>query len=567
MSSLPLPLSLDTLADSASALSERIDTLLGGQHTSVSRKVLVVTGGALASYQLVKASYFLYRHFFCFGGLPRLKNPSWLAGNFVELTGPDTLEVQKEWVREHGQTFVVNYILGGKRLFTTDAKAIAHILATYPRSDEARLQLARVMAPGHGLFNVEGEGHKIQRKVMNPAFGPIQLRDLTHIFVEKANSLRDAWLDQIGDAPSKRINVVAWLVKMTLDVIGLAGFNYHFNALKPNSGPNELNDAFNYLFRADENPTKLFLGLFLPFIDWIPTERGRGEQRALDTMGRIGRELLTEAKAAAIEEQRSGVKSRARDLLSLLVKANMAEGANKMCDNDVLAQIPTFLLAGHETTSTSTSWTLFSLAQNPAVQTRLREELRTLGTDTPTMDELAESSLPYLDAVAREALRLHSPIPFAARKAPRDDVIPLAHPYTDGRGRVHRELRLNKEDSIIIPIYAMNTTEEVWGPDATSFNPDRWLEGGAAAPQKNGLPGLWGNQMTFTGGMHSCIGYRFSLFEMKALLFSLVKAFEFELATPVEDVGVQMFIVRRPMLKSDKEGGAQLPLLIKPVQS
>ena len=55
-------------------------------------------------------------------------------------------------------------------------------------------------------------------------------------------------------------------------------------------------------------------------------------------MARIGRELLAQSKAAVLEEQKLGTKSRARDLLTLLIKANMAEGANRMTDEDVLAR-------------------------------------------------------------------------------------------------------------------------------------------------------------------------------------------------------------------------------------
>ncbi|EIW75992.1 cytochrome P450 [Coniophora puteana RWD-64-598 SS2] len=559
-----LPVSLDSITNTLNTYSDQIDSFVG-QSSTVSTKALVVTGGALASYQLWKLTSYLYRHFFAYSGLPGPKRSHWFFGNIREMMGENTHEVQKQWVEQYGSTFVVHNILGGKRLFTTDTRALSHILLNtydYPRSDEARFRLARIM--GHGLLFAEGDQHKLQRKVMNPAFGPIQLRELTQIFVEKSNLLRDAWLSEIAKTSSNRVDVLDWLSKMTLDVIGLAGFNYNFNALNPDAEPNELNEAFGSLFRAGGSPVAMFLAMWLPFLDWLPRERGRQVATAKGTMARIGRELLAESKAAALEEQKSGKKSRARDLLTLLVKANMAEGANNMSDEDVLAQIPTFLVAGHETTSTATSWALMSIAENPDIQARLREEIASLGTDTPTMDELSEGSLPYLDAVVRESLRLHSPVPFAARKAARDDVIPLGTPYTDGRGRVHTELRVEAENTMIVPIYAMNTAEEIWGSDATVFNPERWMQGGG--PEKaHGLPGVWGHQMTFLGGQHACIGYKFSLFEMKALLFSLVKAFEFELAVPVSDIGVRQTVVRRPIVKSQKEKGAQMPLLIKPI--
>ena len=69
------------------------------------------------------------------------------------------------------------------------------------------------------------------------------------------------------------------------------------------------------------------------------------------------------------------------------------------------------------------SWTLFGLCQNLEAQGRLREELLTLDTDDPTMDEL--KSLPYLDMVVRESLRLYSPVFVVSRQTIKDTVLPM----------------------------------------------------------------------------------------------------------------------------------------------
>ncbi len=73
------------------------------------------------------------------------------------------------------------------------------------------------------------------------------------------------------------------------------------------------------------------------------------------------------------------------------------------------------------------------------MQQKLREELLSIPSDTPTMEEL--SALPYLDAVVTETLRLHSPVPMLTRSASKDDVIPVSEPFTDRHGKVHSEIR------------------------------------------------------------------------------------------------------------------------------
>jgi hypothetical protein len=64
--------------------------------------------------------------------------------------------------------------------------------------------------------------------------------------------LRDVWMDMVKETGSNRVNVLQWLTKMTLDVIGLAGFNYHFNSLNNNGERNELNEAFEALFKTQD---------------------------------------------------------------------------------------------------------------------------------------------------------------------------------------------------------------------------------------------------------------------------------------------------------------------------
>jgi hypothetical protein len=78
--------------------------------------------------------------------------------------------------------------------------------------------------------------------------------------------LRDVWMGMISETGSKRINVLEWLSKMTLDVIGLAGFNYHFNSLNNGGKPNELDDACNALFGARKSPILPVLAGLIPIL-------------------------------------------------------------------------------------------------------------------------------------------------------------------------------------------------------------------------------------------------------------------------------------------------------------
>ena len=84
-------------------------------------------------------------------------------------------------------------------------------------------------------------------------------------------------------------------------------------------------------------------------------------------------------------------------------------------------------------------WCLFALTQAPEVQKKLREELFSVDTDKPTMEEL--QALPYLDAVVRESLRLHAPLASTLRTAMKDDVIPVGEPFVDRYGEVQDSIK------------------------------------------------------------------------------------------------------------------------------
>ncbi|EIW62554.1 cytochrome P450 [Trametes versicolor FP-101664 SS1] len=488
-----------------------------------------------------------------------------------EIAAMDNTLLPDTWFKRYGKVFVDREFLMRPRLWSLDPRAMQHVLShpnDFPPPEETQQALQMVL--GRGLLSVSGEEHRKQRRILNPAFGPAQVRDLTHIFVEKSIQLREYWANVVRSG-STRVNVNKDLSKLTLDIIGVAGFGYDFNTLNPEGKPNELSLAFSRLFMSSPSISALvpFLRTLFPILKLIRTERVATIEAASEVFHRVGMQLVEERKTAILKEMSEkhlqGVERKdlqGHDLLTLLMRANMAKDVpenQRLSDKEVLDQIPTFLLAGHETTSTSSTWALCALSKNPALQKKLREELFTVQSDTPTMEEL--SALPYLDAVVTETLRLYTPATMSFRVASKDSVIPLSEPFTDCHGKVHNELRVAKGNKVVIPILAMNRSAEIWGQDAMEFRPERWQQPPEAI---SAIPGVWGHLLTFIGGPRACIGFRFSLIELKAILFTLIRAFEFELAVPAEDIVAKTEGLQRPSLLSEPEKRYQLPLLVKP---
>ncbi|KAF7341829.1 hypothetical protein MSAN_02038100 [Mycena sanguinolenta] len=515
------------------------------------RKLLASLLGTYTLYRILRA---LYRE--STSPWRYLRGPPsthWLYGNLKEFMADENSGLEERWLQQYGRTSKFQSLFGVTVLHTADTKAIHHFLSNtqiYQKAEASRFSLGRIVGPG--ILVVEGDIHKQQRKIMNPAFGALQVRELTDIFIDKSIQLRDIWVAQATDG-TVRVEVLSWLSKATLDIIGLAGFNYPIDSLgTPEGAPkNELAEAFEAVFAAETGFTiGGFLQMVFPILRGIPMEDKR-VANAQATMKRIGRKLLADSRRQLAEDGEAN-SSRARDLLTLLVRANTAKDLppdQRLSDEDVIAQVPTFLVAGHETTSTAVTWALFALTQNLAAQARLRAELLEVPTDRPTMDELSASALPYLDWVVRETLRVYAPVPSTSRIALQSDVVPLGTPVTDTQGKVHETLRIRKGEAIHIPINALNRDFEIWGEDALEFKPERWE---FPPPAASAIPGVWGHMLTFLGGTRSCIGFRFAVIEMKALLFTLVRAFEFDLAVPITDLGKKgTAIVQRPILNSD----------------
>ena len=245
------------------------------------------------------------------------------------------------------------------------------------------------------------------------------------------------------------MDILDYLSRATLDIIGLAGFDFAFESLADET--NELALSIKHVMESPRGPPifpmlKARFPILRPFLNFDQTSKRLNDtSRRLHETGRI---LVAEKKKEILGESLGKGNAASKDLLDLMMRSNMENGEGKgMTDDEILNQIPTLLIAGtsfspailrshaslgHETTSTSIAWALFSLSTNPEIQTRLREELLTVDTDSPSMEQL--NALPYLDAVVREALRHHAVVNAPIRVATQDDIIPVSRPYKDRYG-------------------------------------------------------------------------------------------------------------------------------------
>ncbi|BEI84453.1 hypothetical protein CcaverHIS002_0410570 [Cutaneotrichosporon cavernicola] len=279
----------------------------------------------------------------------------------------------------------------------------------------------------------------------------------------------------------------------------------------------------------------------LPVLDKIPTQSRRVIGEVRGQMERLSDTLVA-------QRMQVGTDAGAKDLLSLLVKGNTATKGDQHLSNDEL-------FAGSTTTAATISFILFELAKLPEWQEKLRAEV--LASDECPPFEVI-NALPLLDAVIRETLRLHPPASCTCRAATKDMVLPLSKSIPLKDGRVIDALPVRKGSYFFISMVCLNRLKEIWGDDAEDFNPARHAD--PALPRMQ-VPGVWGNVSSFISGPHACIGYRLAILEIKVVLYTLLRSFEFDLLPSKPDIQHFSSLATQPQVKG--ELGGQMPLLVR----
>jgi cytochrome P450 len=359
-----------------------------------------------------------------------------------------------------------------------------------------------------------------------PAFSFRHVKNLYPVFWNKSCEMTDAIFAHINNDSqgSSVVEFREWASRATLDIIGLAGMGQDFNALaNPDS---ELNITYRTIFTPGKAARIMqLLSLFIPgwLLSAIPVKRNEEFKESIETIKRVARGLVQTKRAQLEKGGYTDV-----DILSVAIESG------GFTDEDLVNQLMTFLAAGHETTASSLTWAVYLLCKHPEVQTRLREEIRTalptLFTDSNAQVTSTDiDKLSYLNAVLNETLRVFPPVALTLRESAADSTI-QSHFIPRGT-------------TVIISPWATNTSDDLWGPNAKAFDPERWMGQGKA--NTGGAESNFAIT-TFLHGPRSCIGKDFAKAEFACALAAFVRRFEFELEDKSWEPIIQGGITARP---------------------
>jgi cytochrome P450 len=334
------------------------------------------------------------------------------------------------------------------------------------------------------LFLAEGADWRWQRRAAAPTFRHEALLSFVPIFAEVAARQVARWSAAPGAVP---VDVAAAMTRVTFDVI--------VETMLGGSAALDV-EAFGHAVTTtfETAPWHTLLALFsLP--RWTPFPGRRRAMRARDYLHREMRRMV------AARRSKPSVRP---DLLDLLLAARDAETGRDMTDTELVPNLLTFIIAGHETTAVALTWALWLLAKDDAVQQRLCAEAHAVAGEA-AIEPVHVERLTQCRQVIQEAMRLYPPAPAVVRQPKADTTL--------------GEHRVKPSTQIIVPTFALHRHVGLWD-NPTTFDPDRFApDRTQARPRYAYLP--------FGTGPRICIGASFAMIEAPVVLATLVRAFRF----------------------------------------
>ncbi|WP_114556534.1 cytochrome P450 [Bacillus sp. PF5] len=341
---------------------------------------------------------------------------------------------------------------------------------------------------GDGLFTSWSyeKNWKKAHNILLPIFSQQAMKGYHAMMVDIAMQLIQKWERLNAD---EHIDVPEDMTRLTLDTIGLCGFNYRFNSFyrdQPHpfimSMVRALDESMSQLQRV--NPD-----------DPSYKEKKFQLQKDIQYMNGLVDKIIADRKISGEQGD---------DLLAHMLNGKDPETGEVLDDENIRYQMITFLIAGHETTSGLLSFALYFLVKNPHILHKATEEAtRVLIDPVPTYRQVKQ--LKYITMVLNESLRLWPTAP-AFSLYPKEDTV-LGGEYL---------LKQGEEIKVLIP--QLHRDKIIWGEDVEEFRPERF-ENPSTIPQHAFKP--------FGNGQRACIGQQFAIHEATLVLGMMLKHFDF----------------------------------------
>jgi cytochrome P450 len=484
--------------------------------------------------------------------VPGPKRKTFLIGHFLEIFCAPFMDPHKEWIRafksEAGKVPpLISYssLFGSWSVLVMDCDIVQEILmetgqAKEPLRFPKKYDFLKHVA-GSGIAVIEGEAWSRHRRILQPCFQHRYIRD---ILVAAIPALLGKFMAAWDNVPPGRlIDVSSHMSALTLDILGVVSFSHDFQGVrtveewaKKNELPddeNDLTDIVDPLIQALKESFKLtFVHVFLAIIGasrWINIVDRRA-RRSRQMLVQAGRDILRKARQRKENASDNAPTNGPKSLLDQMLNVQEQNGRNFLTETELCDEITSFIVAGHDTTSTWCHWALYALGLYPDLQEKVFQEVRRCRTasDGTVMSLEVVESMEYLWAFLQEVLRFYSPVGLITRHTARDE---HWQGYTVPKGT-----------RLCIPIHLLHRHPDQWNePDV--FRPERWLNRDGSTHHKFAF-------LPFSHGPRDCMGHRFAAIEAKMIIANLVDRFCIRLGpcTATNGVSFTIFVAMKSKL-------------------
>ncbi|KAJ7025762.1 cytochrome P450 [Mycena alexandri] len=413
---------------------------------------------------------------------------SWLLGNMLQLFLPPYGHYDDIWRKTYGTVYRFQGCFGRDRLMVSDPLALQHIL-TSGEFEFAPIfdTLFRWLFGERNMAVLKGKEHRNLRTAWNAAFTAGAVRQYQPILEKVAQGISE----KLDTSDSPAIDICPLLSSATWYLAAQSTTSEPRHLLQANPQRKFLVDEFGGLL-----PSWLFRRAI-----YLPTKASQALRTHVELASREGWRLVHEKMDAAKQGLDGG-----DDVYSMLLIRPDAQTNKSLRPEDIVAQTSVMMIGGSDTTSSS--------RKTPSY--KIPCERRYTGRPRTSRGDVAYDSMPLLIATIKESLRIYPVRPWTA--------------FSLTTGERLSQIQVKTGQLVTLGFASYQKLESRWGEDSGQFNPGRWLE--SRVPQSDAI-GPYANLLAFSGGAHTCVGWRLAVLEMQVILSELIDKFAFSL--PVEE--------------------------------
>lgn len=461
-------------------------------------------------------------------GLKRPEDESFIFGHSSYFRQPPAILYKniKKLTEDFYPHFLVR-IINVNAVFVLAPEDCEIFLSTPKHTTKSLLYLIFGRWLQDGLLLSEGEKWQQRRKLLTPAFHFNILREFICVFNEKSDELSK----KLSETAGKEIDVMPLFHECSLQMIIETAMGYktktNDNAMKKYLKAVEGLEKVINLFIV--RPWLRYFGVFYQF-----TSYGKEEGRHLNVLHNFTKTIIKE-KMEISEDHSSessgkekddiyfGKKRRRMAMLDILLEAH--RNGNQIDFNGICEEVDTFTFEGHDTISTALSFCAMNIANHPELQNQIVEEINSVleGEDRhPTYEDLQKMDL--LERCIKESLRLYPSVHLISRKVDEDT-------------KLNSGCVVAKGAMVVISIQFVHRNPEIY-PDPEKFDPDRFLP-------ENCLRRHPFAYLPFSAGPRNCIGQRFAMMELKAVLSGIIRRFQLVAVSTPDDLEIKLETILR----------------------